>query len=452
VERAPGKPKSNEAHVDHGEENSLLVNAKEYLISGCNTVLFFESLEVARNRFVPQNCASLMDQQTSAPAPRRSHRNLFLLLFAGFILSGIATTIVGPMLPLFIRRWHLNDGQAGLFSTIQFSAAWIGTLLSSAIASWRGYRPALVIGYALTGVGLATLNADAHAVALTATATFGLGYGLLTPGTNLCVAELGGAKSASLLNLLNFAWGVGAMACSPLIALALKNNAVNRVLAGCAAFGAFMVLGLLFASFAADAGSKETKTADAVSSVPGFSILFALACLFFIYVAMENGIGIWAAEYAKRLAGGITSLTTLAPMFFYAGLTLGRASAPLALRRRPERTIVLGALGLAGAGTIALIAASALKFAIVAVFLAGLGCASVYPIYIAWLSRWYGERAKKIGGVLFALASLGGSVGPWLIGFVSQLSSSLRIGYLVPLFSALIMVGIVLLLRRQTAS
>jgi len=388
----------------------------------------------------------------TADTQDRGRRNVLSLLFAGFILSGIATTIVGPMLPLFIRRWSLDDGQAGLFSTIQFSAAWIGTLASSAIASWRGYRPALVLGYALMGGGLAVLNADTHAVALAATATFGFGYGLITPGSNLFVAELGGPKSASLLSLLNFTWGVGAMACSPLLALALKHNALGGLLVGFGVFGAALVLGLSFASFGVQEHNKEADAAEAASPGVGLPITLALAALFFIYVAMENGIGIWAAEFAKRLAGGITSLTTLAPMFFYAGLTSGRAVAPLALRRIAERKLVLGALGLAATGTIVLIAAPALKIAIVAVFFAGLGCASVYPIYIAWLSRWYGARAKKIGGVLFALASLGGSVGPWLIGFVSKLSASLRIGLLVPLFCALIMVVVVLLLRRRTAA
>jgi MFS transporter, FHS family, glucose/mannose:H+ symporter len=388
----------------------------------------------------------------TADAQDRGRRNVLSLLFAGFILSGIATTIVGPMLPLFIRRWSLDDGQAGLFSTIQFSAAWIGTLASSAIASWRGYRPALVLGYALMGGGLAVLNADTHAVALAATATFGFGYGLITPGSNLFVAELGGPKSASLLSLLNFTWGVGAMACSPLLAVALKHNALGGLLVGFGVFGAALVLGLSFASFGVQEHNKEADAAEAASPGVGLPITLALAALFFIYVAMENGIGIWAAEFAKRLAGGITSLTTLAPMFFYAGLTSGRAVAPLALRRIAERKLVLDALGLAATGTIVLIAAPALKIAIVAVFFAGLGCASVYPIYIAWLSRWYGARAKKIGGVLFALASLGGSVGPWLIGFVSKLSASLRIGLLVPLFCALIMVVVVLLLRRRTAA
>jgi MFS family permease len=81
-----------------------------------------------------------------------------------------------------------------------------------------------------------------------------------------------------------------------------------------------------------------------------------------------------------------------------------------------------------------------------------LGCASVYPIYIAWLARWYGAAAKKIGGTLFALASLGGSAGPGLVGAVSKYSGSLRIGLLVPFAGAVILVGLVLLLRRRTAA
>jgi len=377
---------------------------------------------------------------------------LLFLLFAGFVLSGIATTIVGPMLPVFIRRWSLDDGQAGLFSSIQFLAALGGTLASSVIASWYGYRPALVLGYALMGGGLAGLNADTHALALAATAAFGLGYGLITPGTNLFVAELGGTKSASLLNLLNFTWGAGAMACSPLIALALRRNAVGSLLLGFAVFGGFIALGLLFASFGAEHRQQDTKASEAGSPRVDLAVTIALAALFFIYVGTETSVGIWAAEYAKRLANGITGMTTLAPMFFYAGLTSGRASAPLFLARFSERKIVLGALSLAAGGTTLLIASTSLKIALLAVFLAGLGCASLYPIYIAWLSRWYRARAKSVGGILFALASLGGSAGPWLVGFVSKHAGSLGMGLLVPLAGAITMICLVLLLRRQTTA
>jgi MFS family permease len=98
-----------------------------------------------------------------------------------------------------------------------------------------------------------------------------------------------------------------------------------------------------------------------------------------------------------------------------------------------------------------IIFSATLKMTITGVFLAGLGCASIYPIYIAWLSRWYGARAKRIGGILFALASLGGSAGPWLVGTFSKYSGSLRVGFAVPLLSALLMICIVVGLRRQTS-
>src|SRR5216683_193667 len=44
------------------------------------------------------------------PERTRSRRTTLLaVLFVGFVLSGIATTIVGPMLPVFIRRWGRAD-------------------------------------------------------------------------------------------------------------------------------------------------------------------------------------------------------------------------------------------------------------------------------------------------------------------------------------------------------
>jgi fucose permease len=393
-----------------------------------------------------------MSEQTSVAAKDQGHRNLLILLFAGFVLIGIATVIVGPMLPVFIQKWALDDRQAGFFFTVQFTSSMLGVGLSSALSAWRGYRPALILGYALTGVGLAALNTDSHAFALAATASFGCGYGLVIPGTNLLVAQAGGKRSASLLNLLNFMWGTGAIACSPLVLLALEHMRLPVLLAGLGISGGLMVLGLVVASFRGETHGEVAKTSESGTVEVGLAVTMALAALFFIYVAMETSVGGWAVEFAKRLANKSTGMTTLAQMFFYSGLTSGRAIAPIVLLRLHERRLVLGALVLSTVGTAILMASNTLNMAILGVFLAGLGCASIYPIYIAWLSRWYGARAKRVGGVLFALASLGGAAGPWLVGAVSKYSGNLRMGLLVPLAGAITMICLVLLLRRQTTA
>src|SRR6202011_1831195 len=75
--------------------------------------------------------------------------------------------------------------------------------------------------------------------------------------------------------------------------------------------------------------------------VPVLGVTIVVSVLFFIYVGTETSIGGWAAEDAKRLAGHATSLTTMAPLFFYAGLMLGRGVVPLILKRIDEIRVVL---------------------------------------------------------------------------------------------------------------
>jgi hypothetical protein len=83
-------------------------------------------------------------------------------------------------------------------------------------------------------------------------------------------------------------------------------------------------------------------------------------------------------------------------------------------------------------------------------FFAGLGLASLYPIYIAWLSKWFGERARKVGGVMFALAAAGSATMPSLVGLLSHMSGSLRIGLMVPVAGCAVMLTVVALLRPNT--
>jgi len=383
---------------------------------------------------------------TISVATRTSKRTgLLILLAAGFVLVGVPTVIVGPILPLFISRWSLSDAQAGFFFTVQFAASVLGVWITTAITSWRGYRPGLVIGYVLTGAGLALLNAPTHSLALAGTATFGLGYGIVVPPTNLAAAEAGGA---GMVSLLNFAWGIGAVACSPLVMLALRHQFLPAFLLALAFCALALAASFLFAPFPPEHHAVSDAPADR-SATPALAITIAIAALFFIYVGTETSIGGWAAADAKRLAGSATSLAIMTPMFFYAGLMIARGLAPLALSRFGELRVVLTALGLAILGVMLVLAASSLRTAIGGFAIAGLGCASIYPIYISWFSKWYGAAARRLGGVVFSMASFGGSAMPWLVGALSTKAGSLRVGLLVPLAGCFVMLALLALFRRQ---
>ena len=373
-------------------------------------------------------------------------------LFAGFVISGMIATILGPSLPTFIARWALDDTQAGLFFTTQFTGSLLGVLLSSAILSMRGYRDALVLGFFLMAAGVTGLNSGSQYMALLATALYGFGFGIAIPATNLCIAEISGARRAAALNLVNMAWGVGAIACPVLLLAGLRANRFTAVLLSIAASA--LLLSIFFVGMKLEGLPQESPsgaTADEkITRAHPIHIPVALALLFYLYIGTENGISGWAAEQAHRVGTG--NAAAAMPMFFWAGLLSGRGISALILTRVKESWLVVTGLVLSALGTTCLLLAASRSQVILGVVMAGFGLASVYPIFISWLSKWYGERARRLGGVMSSLAALGGATMPWMVGFVSQRANSLRVGLLVPLIGCVAMTLLVSVLRRRIAA
>ena len=139
----------------------------------------------------------------------------------------------------------------------------------------------------------------------------------------------------------------------------------------------------------------------------------------------------------------------MTPLFFYSGMMVGRGFASVLLHRIGSLKFMIMAFTLAIVGTLIVIVTHSPNVAIAGFAIAGLGCATIYPIYISWFSQWYGPAARRLGGVVFSLASLGGAAIPWLVGVVSTRANSLPIGFLVPLAGVCVMVVLVTILRRR---
>jgi len=395
---------------------------------------------------------AMMPSETQIlPAREKSVQNLiFLLLCGGFIVNGIVITFIGPMIPVLKAKWLLNDSQAGLFSLVQFSASLTGVFFSSALISAKGFKPAITLGLAMLGIGFVLLNAPTFPLALVASGIYGLGYGLATPGTNLWVGESYGDRRATALNVMNLAWGVGAISSSPLAMLTVRTAQVPLLLYVVGAICVLLALALLRMRFGKPPHEEESSSQGPTAKAAGLGVAIMLGILFFVYVGTENGISYWAADHARRAAMWSTNTFTLAPMFFFAGLLSGRGAAAAVLLRLKEVHVAVGGILLAATGLSVFLAAHTPLMLFGGALFAGLGLASIYPIYIAWLSKWFGARARKVGGVMFALAAGGASTMPTLVGVVSGYSGSLRIGLLVPLAGCAVMLAVIALLRTQT--
>jgi len=375
----------------------------------------------------------------------KSARALTFAAYAAFVPIGIATVLLGPMLPILSARWDLNYSQAGALFTAQYMVSTVAVALSGVLVSRWGFRFAIKTGLVLMSVGVGLLLAGPKMLGIFCIGAYGGGLGLAVPAANLLVAEVNPGRRSATLNLLNFCWSAGAVACPFLVAAAAKSHQIAIFLGAVAGFALVVAVGIAVmpASIVEPSARNASRKAG-----PGIRFMqnavVMLGALFFLYVGVENGFGGWIASYAKSLGNLTPSQAVMSPSFFYAALMLGRWVAPLALRSIDEVRLVQGGLLVGCAGMGGLVLSHEWWGVILSASVAGLGLACVYPITISLLSREFGAGAARLGSVMFTLSNIGGGLLPWVVGLSSNHFDSLKAGLAVPLIGCAAMYGLYL--------
>lgn len=366
---------------------------------------------------------------------------LTLSAYASFVPIGIATILLGPMLPTLSARWSLNYAQAGALFTAQYLASTIAVGLSGVLASRWGFRFPMKVGLGLVGAGLGLILAGPRWLGIACIAAYGAGLGLAVPAANLLVAAANPERRSAKLNLLNFFWSAGAVLCPFLVAAAGKIHQIPIFL-GCVA-GSCVVVAVGIAAMPAHIVEPPASRPAGTKILPlvrqKLAAFVVLAILFFLYVGTENGFGQWVASYSKSLGSMTLAVAVMTPSFFYAALMLGRWIAPVLLRTIDDVTLVHAGLLLACAGTAGLLFSNGLAGVVASACATGLGLAAVYPNTISLLSREFGSSSARIGSVMFVMSNIGGGLMPWVVGLSSNRFGTLKAGLVVPLLGCVLM-------------
>ena len=373
----------------------------------------------------------------SAPNPRFE----WLLLHAGFILIGIITNILAPSLPIFSRQWSLTYAQAGLFFPAQYVTSMFGVIATGWLVSRYHSSKVLGLSFVFLSLGMAFLGISPWTLTAVAVAFNGFGYGLANPTTNLRATQLPSKNIAASVSLLNFSWGVGAVASPFIVQKAAPSIGVHGLSMLVAALTTVLCVVHFLRSvptFSLATSSRRHTLSDWLDRLrqrPAIPLLL----LFFLYVGTEVSIGGWVTEYGSRLPHLYTSAFASPAFIFYSFMVLGRGLAPLFLKRLSTFHISIVGLLLAALGA-ALVALSTTQlFLLVGSGIAGFGCAPLYPIFVTWLAQIYREDSTWLSALFFSAGGLGGGVLPWLVGIIASQSHSLRAAFLLPLTVSLIM-------------
>ncbi|MFZ0685504.1 MAG: MFS transporter [Terriglobales bacterium] len=370
-----------------------------------------------------------------------SNRKLVIAGQLAFLPTGILTTLLGPMLPILIARWAMNDTQAGNLFLVQFVAMLAGVQSSRVLLARWGFRPAILSGLLLMAFGVAALSTAAHSLGLISVAVYGLGLGMIIPTDNLLIAEIstgsGLTSRTGAVSLLNFFWGAGAVLCSVMVAWTAAHNLLPFFLCSVATFLVLLALAVRNLPFPPAAQSDELTISwrELVKS----PAIWLFAAVFFLYPGVEAAVGGWSGSYVARLGPRGAEVASIMPAFFWSAMMLGRIFGLAMIAHVSERLVLPVGYGAAVVGIGVMLKSSTLEGVIAGTLIAGLSFALLYPISIGRFSERYGVAARSIGAVMFSLAAVGPAVIPWLVGVISHDTGSLRNGLLLPLGSTAIL-------------
>lgn len=357
-----------------------------------------------------------------------------VVLYAGFIYTGVVTVLLGVILPRVAAMHHLSDSQSGALLMTQFASSASGALFVR-----HRYGRTLRGGYLLMSIAAVGVMAGPAWLAVPMIAAFGLGLGMAMTSTSLLVGRICPDSRGAAMSILNFCWSLGATISPIFLGHVPPHFSVPSLCVPIAVVSAAFAFVLLGISRSADPDASGRAGRKIGSHWKTIALFAAIA---FLYVGTETAVGGWMTTYAARAVFWNFSRSSLAATCFWGALLVGRGICPLALKVLSEQRLHLLAIAGSLTGIVLLVEAhNAL------LLLAGAGCAGlmlgpVFPLTISLFLSRAGDSRNS--GWVFAVAGFGGAMLPWITGVVSSDFHSLRSGLLVILLVSLIMLFLAL--------
>lgn len=349
---------------------------------------------------------------------RHSSAQTLTLLHPVFLLTGILHAIGGPLLPSVASAFHLTDSQSGLLFLLYFAGSSLGALLC--IGS---YARIIAVGFLAIAVSCLAAAIIPWPVLLPVFLLLGISVGLPMSAVSLFVGRSFPQRSASVLAFLNMSWSAGALIAPLLAAWILVHRTFRTaylLLAAASAIAAFVCI-----RFLRD-GPELPRSGGNLRGSANLRLIVVFAFATFLQVGVENTAAAWLSTYMLRIVGSGAVFAATLSTLYWVGFLVSRGFAALVLLYVKPAVVLFVSIVIALGAAALLATASSVSVGGIAMFLLGIALAPAYPLLIAQSF----SRVRQISDTRWILAAsgFGGSVLPWLTGWISSQSGSIRAG------------------------
>jgi len=354
-----------------------------------------------------------------------------------FALTGVLHVVGGALLPSISARFQLSDSHSGLLFLLYFAGTSVGALLCRS-----NYARTMTAGFAAMACMCLAVSLSPRTLLNPIFFLLGISVGVPMSAVTLFTGQSFPERCAPMLTFLNFSWSIGALA-APLVSARILVHHDYRT-----AYAVFSAAGLCAAVACAILlrdGPEPARPSEHTGPATAYRLVLVFAFAAFLQVGIENTVATWLPTYALRTASSGLVLAAASSSFYWMGFLASRGISSLLLLRADPARIFRTAIVLGLASAVLLEFAPNIAIRNLAMFALGASLAPTYPLVLSGFfartrhtsdSRW----------ILFT-AGFGGSVLPWIAGFVSTHTTGIRMGMLTIPAGLLTMALLIPLLR-----
>ena len=349
---------------------------------------------------------------------------LLVIIYIAFIGLGVPDSLIGSAWPAIHTELNIPVEMVSILTFLISGCTVLSSMFSTRILNKLGTAKVTAFSTAMTALSLVGFSlAPSFWFMIPLAIVLGLGAGAIDSGLNNYVAL---HCKASHMNFLHCFYGVG-VSLSPYIMSQAFENVGWRGGYRYAFYVQSAIAILLIISLPM---WKKSSSEEQEEEEKGVSLtLLQMAknrdvqkvwVIMLMTNAIEYACGVWGSTYLVEEKGFSIEKGALALTIYYVGMSLGRfLSGLLANKIKTWKRIFIGSVILAPAIVVMLLPLPNV-FAVLGLFLIGLGNGSIYPNMIHLTPHNFGkEVSQSIMGSQIAFAYIGVMLAPPMVSLIS---------------------------------